>query len=214
MTDYFGRYVDFQTVSKKDSGTLLGADNSVGDIYALDVRMDEGSQRAWLVNRFDQRIGYLDAATSRKVKTLQAEGLSTHAVLSFVAFTDHPDEGHYWGQVALVCFKPKGADADAFQAFLQNVAKRMGDGTRTQVDLGAEGIAKVVESQGSWVPAKSVPMPVNEKGTAILKRRRKLSERAIDQGRAGNKGCYVVSWAFLLIVVALIMFGLHSCGVF
>lgn len=214
MTEYFGTYADFQTVSKKDSGTLLGADNSVGDIYEVKVLQEDGEQRAWLENRFGQRIGYLDAATSRSVRTMQAEGLYAYAVLSVVAFTDNPDEGHYWGQVALLCFKPKGPDASAFQAFLQTVAKRMSDGTRTKVDLGAEGVAKLLESDGTWVPSQTVPLPENEKGTAYLKRRRKLSERVIDQGRAGNKGCYVVSWMFLLALVALLMFGLHSCGVF
>lgn len=214
MTDYFGTYADFRTPSKKDAAVLLGADNSVGDVYQLQVELEEGQQRAWLVNRFGGRIGCLDAATSRTVRTLQAEGLEAHAVLSFVAFTDHPDEGHYWGQVALLCFKPSGADAAAFQTFLENVAKRMGEGTRTQVDLGAEGVAKVVESNGSWAPSQTAPLPKDEKGMAILKRRRKITERVIDQGRAGNKGCYAISWAFLLLLVAAVMFGLHSCGVF
>lgn len=214
MTEYYGRYVDFQTVSKKDAGRLLGADNSVGDIYELSVLMEDGEQRAWLENRFGGRIGYLDAEASRKVKTLQAEGLKTQAVLSFVAFTDHPDDGHYWGQAALICFKPTHETEQAFETFVTNAAKRIGDGVRTNVDLGPEGVAKIVESGGTWLPTKSVPLPENEKGTAYLKRRRKLLERAVDQGRAGNKGCYLISWAFLLIAVALIMFGLHSCGVF
>ena len=214
MTEYLGKYADFQTVSKKDSGILLGADNSVGDIYDIHVLLEDGEQRAWLENRFGQRIGFLDEPTSRTMRTLQAEGLTTHAVLSFVAFTDHPDEGHYWGQVALICFKGTGPDAPAFEAFLANVAKRMGEGARIKVDLGAEGVAKLVESKGTWLPSQTVPLPENEKGTAYLKRRRKLTERAIDKGRAGNKGCYIISWAFLLVAVALIMFGLHSCGAF
>ena len=157
-------------------------------------------------------MGYLDADVSRTVRTLQAEGLETKAVLSFVAFTDHPGDGHYWGQVALICYKP--ADAEAFDAFVQTVAQRMGQGLRTNVDLGAEGAAKVAESGGTWVPSQTVPLPENGKGTAYLKVRRKITERVIDQGRAGNKGCYVISWAFLLALVALLMFGLHSCGVF
>lgn len=212
MTEYFGKYVDFSTPSKKDASVLLGADNAVGDTYDLELEPVEGEQRAWLANRFGQRIGYLDAAMSRTVRTLQAEGLKVCAVLSFVAFTDHPDEGHYWGQVALLCFKP--ADAAAFRSFVANVAKRMGEGLRTNVDLGPEGVAKVLESNGAWVPSQTVPFPENEKGTAYLKKRRKMSERVIEQGRKGNKGCYVVSWVFLLALVAFAIFGLHSCGLF
>lgn len=212
MTEYFGKYVDFSTPSKKDASVLLGADNAVGDTYDLEFESVEGEQRAWLANRFGQRIGYLDAATSRTVRTLQAEGLQARAVLSFVAFTDHPDEGHYWGQVALLCFK--SANTAAFDPFVVNVAKRMGEGLRTSVDLGPEGVAKVLESDGTWVPSQTVPFPENEKGTAYLKKRRKMSERVIEQGRKGNKGCYVVSWVFLLALVAFAIFGLHSCGVF
>ena len=212
MAEYFGTYADFQTASKKDAGALLGADNSVGDVCQLAVVQKDGETRAWLENRFGARVGYLDADVSRTVRTLQAEGLETKAVLSFVAFTDHPGDGHYWGQVALICYKP--ADAEAFDAFVQTVAQRMGQGLRTNVDLGAEGAAKVAESGGTWVPSQTVPLPENGKGTAYLKVRRKITERVIDQGRAGNKGCYVISWAFLLALVALLMFGLHSCGVF
>lgn len=212
MTDYFGEYVDFLTPSKKDAGRLLGADNSVGDVYELVVELEDGEQRAWLESRFGQRVGYLDAATSRTLRTLQAEGLETRAVLSFVAYTDHPDDGHYWGQVALICYKP--ANAAEFDAFITNVSKRMADGIRTNVDLGTEGVTKVVESEGTWVPKQTVPFPETEKGSALLKKRRKMSERAIDQGRAGNKGCYIVSWVFLLALVALVVYGLHSCGLF
>lgn len=42
-------------------------------------------------------------------------------------------------------------------------------------------------------------------------RRRSVTDKLIDQGRAGNKGCYLASWAFLLAVVALIVFGFKSC---
>lgn len=212
VAEYFGTYADFQTASKKDAGALLGADNSVGDVCQLVVVQEDSEARAWLENRFGARVGYLDASISRTVRTLQAEGLETKAVLSFVAFTDHPDDGHYWGQVALICYKP--TDAAAFNTFVQTVAQRMGQGLRTKVDLGAKGAAKVVESGGSWVPSQTVPLPENGKGTAYLKVRRKITERVIDQGRAGNKGCYVISWVFLLALVALLMFGLHSCGVF
>lgn len=47
-----------------------------------------------------------------------------------------------------------------------------------------------------------------------MKSRRKMSEKLIEQGRKGNKGCYAVSWAFLLLLVMAVLFGLKSCGVF
>ena len=47
-----------------------------------------------------------------------------------------------------------------------------------------------------------------------MKSHRKMSEKMIEQGRKGNKGCYVVSWLFLLLLIALVLFGLKSCGLF
>lgn len=90
----------------------------------------------------------------------------------------------------------------------------MPTGVRPEVELGEQGVAKVVESKGSWAPAKHVPFPEKETGTAIMKSRRKMSEKLIEQGRKGNKGCYAVSWAFLLLLVMAVLFGLKSCGVF
>ncbi len=210
MTDYLGGYFDFETVSKKDSGILLGADNAVGDIYRIDIVQEDGEHRAWLENSFGQRIGFLEPGISRKLKMLQAEGLRTLAILSFIAFTDHPDEGHYWGQVAVVCYRPQ--DKEAFERFVETVSERMGDGVRLKVDLGPEGVAKVRETAGAWVPSQTVSLPKASKGTAYLKQRRKMSERMIDKGRAGNKGCYVVSWTFLLALVAFIVYAVYSCS--
>ncbi len=211
MAEYYGRYADFQTSSKKDAAVLLGADNSVGDAYTLQVIEGEDGPRAWLVNAFGGKIGFLDAKDTHQIRTLQAEGLECHALLSFVAFTDHPGEGHYWGQVALICYKKK--NARIWERFQDSIAADLANGTRTQVDLGAEAVRRVIDSDGEWKPSKSVPMPTKEKGMAVLKQRRRVTERLVAQGRKGNKGCYIVSWAFLLIAVALIIFGLHSCGV-
>lgn len=212
MTEYFGQYASFSVPSKKDAGQLLGPDNSDGDLYSLDVEMQDGEQRAWLVNAFGQRVGYLDHPISRQIRTLQAEGLATHAILSFVAYTDHPGTGHYWGQVALVCFSLANEQkAAAFHAFLANVQQRLADGLRTNVALSAQAVQRVIDSEGAWVPSETMPLPENDKGTAYLKRHRNMKERLIAQGRAGNKGCYVLSWIFLLAVVALVVFALKSC---
>ena len=210
MTDFFGRYLDFDTASKKDAGILLGADNAVGDIYQVHILQEDGVQRAWFQNAFGQRVGYLEPDISRKLKTLQAEGLEMVGILAFVAFTDHPDEGHYWGQMAVICYPPQ--ESTAFGRFVEGVSARLGEGNRPKVDLGAEGVAKIRQTEGAWMPSQTVPLPKSEKGTAYLKQRRKLSERMIDKGRAGNKGCYVVSWVFLLALVTLVVFLVYSCA--
>lgn len=212
MNQYFGTYHRFETASKKEAGRLLGADNLVGDLYHIDCTMEGTTHKAWLVSRFDQRIGYFDEDFSRDLSILAARDLTLVAVLSFIAFTESPEPGHYWGEVAVVAYEP--AQADDFETFVQNVAMRMQDGIRTNVSFEPDGVNRIVESRGTWIPEKTIPLPQKEKGTVIMKSRRSLSERAIEQGRKGNKGCYLVSWAFLLALVAGALFAMKSCGLF
>lgn len=212
MDKYYGNYAHFEALSKKDAAALLGSDNIVGDVLSLENQLEHGEHTTFLVNRFGKRIGYLDAKDSKKMSLLQAEGLECKALLSFVAFTDHPDEGHYWGQVGIICYSP--AYADDFAFFINNVAKSLGDNVRPQLALGESAVDKIIESHGTWMPKQTVSMPKTEKGTAVLKRRRSTMDKVVELGRSGNKGCYVVSWAFLLGLVALIIFGFHSCGLF
>jgi len=212
MNQYFGTYHRFETASKKEAGRLLGADNLVGDLYHIDCTMEGTAHKAWLVSRFDQRIVYFDEDFSRDLSILAARDLTLVAVLSFIAFTESPEPGHYWGEVAVVAYEP--AQADDFETFVQNVAMRMQDGIRTNVSFEPDGVNRIVESRGTWIPEKTIPLPQKEKGTVIMKSRRYLSERAIEQGRKGNKGCYLVSWAFLLALVAGALFAMKSCGLF
>lgn len=212
MNQYFGTYQAFATESKKEAGALIGADNLVGDRYDIDIELNEGIHKAWLVNRFGKRIGFFDADFSRQLSIMKARDMAMTAILSFVAYTDNPDPGHYWGEMAVICFNP--VDEEPFEKFLSAVSARMAEGSRPNIDLQPESVERVIESGGTWMPKQSVPFPEKERGTVIMKSKRSVSERLIEQGRKGNKGCYLVSWAFLLALVALVIFGLKSCGVF
>lgn len=212
MNQYFGTYHRFETVSKKDAGRLLGADNLVGDLYRIECTMEGTIHKAWLVSRFDQRIGFFDPEFSRDLSIIAAREFTMTAILSFIAFTETPEPGHYWGEVAVIAYEP--SLADDFEPFVQNVALRMQDGVRTNVSLDEAGITRMIESRGTWIPDQTLPLPSKEKGTVIMKSRRSLSEKAIEQGRKGNKGCYLVSWAFLLALVAGALFSLKACGLF
>ena len=212
MEKYYGNYTHFEALSKKDAAALLGSDNIVGDVFSLENDMVDGQHRTWIVNKFGKRVGYLEEKASKKMSLLQAEGLECKAILSFVAFSDHPDEGHYWGEVGIVCYSP--AYEDDFAVFISKVSKSIGDDVRPQLALGESAVSKIIESHGEWMPKQTVSIPKVEKGTAILKRRRSGMDKMVELGRSGNKGCYVISWVFLLAIVALIIFGLHSCGLF
>ena len=210
MPKYFGEYADFETVSKKDSGLLMGADNMVGDIYDIHVELADGIHKGWLDNRFDQRIGFLDPKTSRQISLLAADGMICKAILSFVAFSTGPDEGHYWGQVAIICYDP-AYEAD-FDTFIKGVSAKIADDIRPKLDFDNEGVTKVIESGGTWMPSQRITLPETSKQMSFIKRKRKLTDRMIEQGRAGNKGCDIVSWVFLLAIVALIVFAVKSCA--
>lgn len=212
MDQYFGTYQTFETVSKKDAAVLLGADNLVGDRYTIEIELDGDAHKAWLISRFDQRIGFFDGNFSRRLSILKANGLELTAILSFVAYTDMPEPGRYWGEMAVIAYNP--AHKEAFERFITTVCTRMFDNVRTRVNFDAEGVERIISSGGSWVPEQTVPMPSKKKGTVIMKSKRSVSEKLIEQGRKGNKGCYVVSWAFIIALVAALLFGLKACGVF
>lgn len=212
MEPYIGTYQTFETPSKASAATLIGPDNLIGDRYAIECTLEEGQHKAWLVSRFNERIGFFDHAFSRQLSLYQAEGMTLTALLAFVAFTEQPEPGHYWGQVAVFAYNPR--EETAFNSFINGISKALANGVRPKIDLEASGIDRVTSSQGEWIPSDRQPLPTKEKGTAIIKSRRSITDRMIEQGRQHNKGCYFLSWAFLLLIVALIIIGLKSCGVF
>lgn len=209
---YTGFYARFNTPSKKDAAVLLGADNLVGDFFDVEFVTEENITTAWMVNRFDKRIAFFDGETTRRLRVLHARDWKITALLSFVAFTDNPEPGEYWGEAAVLCFSPE--HQETFNTFANNVANRLMEGIRPDIDLGEQGILQILESNGTWLPVKTVPLPTKKPGTVIMKGCRKVSEKLIEQGRKGNKGCYLVSWLFILLVVALMLFGFKACGVF
>ena len=77
MERYFGTYQTFRTVSKKDAALLMGSNTLVGDRYRINLTMDEGVHRAWLINKFNETIGYFDDGFSRGLMPFAAEGLDS-----------------------------------------------------------------------------------------------------------------------------------------
>lgn len=212
QNDYFGTYERFETVSKKEAAALIGADNLVGDQFSICFKTEDGVITAWLVNRFGAEIGYFSPSFSRQLSILHARNFTLVGLLSYVAFTSTPEPGHYWGEVAVVGYS-SALDRVA-PSFIQAVGQKLQDGIRPDIALGAQGVNQMQESGGAWTPKQSLGPVAKEQNTVVLKDHRKLSEKAIEQGRKGNIGCYIVSWAFLLALVALLVFALKSCGGF
>lgn len=211
---YAGEYAKFFAV-QTDGVDFMGADNLVGDKYEIDIRDEEGGYKAYLVNRFGKDIGYLENRMIRPVQLAQAKGWKTDAFLSFVAFTqgkDADNPSYYWGQMAVLCYDPK--ISDAITTFEQKLSEKMADGARPQVDFGVQSVEKLLASPDTWFPSDKAAQPKMGNGSTIMKDHRTTNERLIEESRKGNKGCYVLSWAFIIAVVALIIWIIHSCGVF
>lgn len=212
MERYFGTYQTFQTVSKKDAAVLMGSNTLVGDRYRIDLTMEQGSHRAWLINKFGERIGYFDGSFSRELSLLSAEGLELVGILSFVAFSETPEPGEYWGQAAVIGYSP--SYAAEFDRFIDGICGLIGKGIRPKLSLQGSAIDEIIATGGTWLPSEREPLPEKQRGMALLKTRRGFIDGLVEAGRSGNKGCYFLSWAFLLAVVAAIIIGLKSCGVF
>lgn len=211
-TSYEGFYAHYEATSKKEGSLLMGPDNLIGDDYQIAFKTnDDGIVVAWISNKFDAEIGYFDVDASRKLQLAHARGQSIRVIMSFVAYSDLPDPGHYWGEMAVFCFNP--AYAAEMNAFIDRCAAKMVDGIRPDINLGNQAVAKIF-SEENWLPSETVPFPKTEPGSAILKDHQSMSEKMIEQGRARNKGCYVVSWAFIILVVIGLLFGLHALGLF
>lgn len=209
---YFATYARFETESKKAAAAFLGADNIIGDTFSIEQEYVDGKRTAWIVNPFGKRMGFIDEKTAEKVDLCNAKGWNTVALLALVAFTEKPAPGLYWGQVLIVSYDPEYEVE--FSTFIENIGKQLGNGVRPDVSLGKESLQKVVDTKGEWVPSGRVPLPKKDKGTAWVKTQRTGTERLVKQARKGNMGCTVISWIILLALVALIVFGLHSCGLF
>ena len=210
MEKYFGKYERFDTLSKKDAGQLLTSDNLIGDVYDIEVDLDDGIHKAWMVSRFGKRVGFFSPAFSRKLSVMKAQGMTCKAILAFVAFSDSPDPGIYWGHAAVICFNP--AYAYEFDTFIGNIADKIGEGLLPKIDLGGDKVEQIIASNGEWIPDQREKYPAKKNGTAIVKRRRSMTDKLVEQGRAGNKGCYFASWAVLLAFVAVIVFCVVRCS--
>ena len=90
---------------------LLGADNLVGDVFNIEFITEEGVRTAWMKNRFGALVGFFEPGTARELSLCEAKGFKLQALLSFIAYSESPDPGRYWGEAALVCYDPKNAAA-------------------------------------------------------------------------------------------------------
>lgn len=208
---YSGFYARMSTVNKAKGSMLMGPDNIVGDDYQIEFRTENDIVTAWVLNKFDAEVGFFDVDTTRKLQLANARDLKIRTLLSYVAYSDEPGDGEYWAQMAI--FTYNRAYETELDSFVDRCAKKLGDGVRPNINLGSGAVDKIFE-QEDWMPSENLPLPKMEKGNAVIKDHRSMSEKMIEQGRSRNIGCYIVSWVFIFLVLAALVYGLHVLGLF
>ena len=168
MERYFGTYQTFRTASKKDAAVLMGSNTLVGDRYRINLTMDEGVHRAWLINKFNETIGYFDDGFSRELSLFAAEGLELVGILSFVAFTETPEPGEYWGQAAVIGYSPHYAEE--FNRFIDGVCGLIGKGIRPKLALKGPAVDEIINSNGTCFRASESLSPRNNAAWRCSKR--------------------------------------------
>ena len=208
---YEGFYARFDAQTQKQGAPLMGADNIIGNDYEIVFKTENGINTAWAKNRFGDEVGAFDIDTSRKLQIAKGRGQTIRALLAYVGFADNTDPGHYWGQMALFCFNP--AYEQEMNAFIDRIADKISVGIRPRIDLGSKAVEKIF-TEKDWIPTETVSLPKSEPGIAIMKDHQTVTERLIEQGRAGNKGCYAISIVFDIVIVAvIILLLLHLFGI-
>ena len=188
---YFGEYVRFSTSDKKVGAALAGPDNAVGDIGTIEFILDDSKRQvAWLKNPYGQLVGFLNNHDSYNAAVMAAKGWELHYVLSFTAY------------------------AEEFNAFLKAFAKAAGDGLRPDPKLSNDSIVSVLANPAEWKPSSKIKIPRGGGRTAILKDHRSVHDSLLDAARSKKVGCYIVSWAFILAVITLVVWALHKFGLF
>lgn len=209
---YYGTYADFSCPDREAATAFMGADNLVGDPYTIEMDYSEQKRKAWIVNPFGIRMGTLSEKTAQKIDIQEAKGWKVTALLACVVFVNEPKPGEYWGQIVLIAYDP--AHEEAFSTFVKTIGEQLAKGIRPAVDLGNDGVSRVIESKGLWVPTGRVPLPQLKKGATFIKTERTSTDKLVAQARKSRIGCTVVSWAFIIIVIAVIIFAMRSCGMF
>ena len=211
---YFGSYAKFTTLGKNEGAAKAGPDNAIGDIGTIEFQLDDQKRSiAWMKNRFGHMVGQLDPAMSYTLAVMNAKGWNLHYVLSFVAFTEHPDsdKNSYWGEVAVIAFAPRYGEE--FGEFMRTFSLQVADGSRPNPALTNIEVEGILRDPISWKPVMTIDMPRMDANTVIIKNRRSMHDKLLDQGRGKNPGCYAISWLFIFAVLGGGFWVLRSMGI-
>lgn len=198
---YFGKYYRFDTESKSAGIFLLNADNIIGDEYSIAFEVEQGKTTAWLYNKFQKKVGFFSQDDTYQLDVLRAREWKLHALLSVVMYTESENEGEdgkYWGEVAVIAHPERYSSE--IETYLKKVGAQFVEGIRPEINLTEVQINEMIAAQGDWVSPDHLTPKKKERNTAVVKSDVSLSEKIIEQGRSGNTGCYIASYAFLAVL--------------
>ena len=200
---YEGYFAAFKSVDKSEGAILLGADCIVGDRCTVQLVTEDGKTTAWVFNKFEGRMGYLDEIATRRQQLAEARGLETVVYLSSVFYADQPEPGYYGGEIAVIHIAPD--KRAAFDAFCSYVGEKLADGMKPAIELSDPEVNAVL-ADPQWHPAVTPATGTPVEGGIALKSRQTLSEKIVEQGRKKNPGCYIISIAFLAAIAVGVIF--------
>ncbi len=191
---YFGHYYRFNTTNKRAAPLLLGSDCIIGKDCVLEY--DQDKQMYWICNDYSNQLGYLSYENSHELRLAYAEGYRIRCFVTKIAFTESPEGGYYWGELA--CLGYQAHDEEDIGPFIQRLQKAFAQGVCPDLDLSSEARRQAFDPKTDYLPTKRHHTELPQEKTAILKDQVSFKDRLVEQGRAGNKGCYIASWIFLL----------------
>ncbi len=203
MSETFGTYKIADSYNSDSSARLISADNTVGDIYRVEIENNKDEHIAVLINRFNQKTAVFDSDFSRELSLLKARNMNIVAVLSLVGFSENK-KPNYWAEFAV--FSYPSSQSDLYEIFIANISRKIRDGIRINLSLSEEEERKVEETQGNYLPSSKVTLPKLNKGEIIIKKSASIKEKLIEQARRKNPGCYIFGWLFILLIIALVIF--------
>lgn len=208
MQRLFCKYAVATPKTHEDVGSLLNADNIVGDISCVDISFVDGKHVASVVNRFNKSPACFDEKTSKELAICEAESTKIRAILTQVGFTEGREDSNYWAEYALFCYNP--SDEELFKPFIDFYCIQASKGTRLDLNISSQDIEKIISSKGKIFPKNTLSSSKKTKGTVVLKSKKKLQDSLIEKGRERNIGCMISGWAFLLLVVSLFIFIIYK----
>ena len=172
MQRLFCKYAIATPKTQEDVGSLLNADNIIGDISNVSISLVDEDYIAGVVNRFDKSPACFDKKTSKELAICEAESKKIRAILTRVGFTEGREDSNYWAEYALFCYNP--SDEKFFKPFIDFYCVQASKGTRLDLNISSQDIEKIISSNGNIYPKNTLSSKKKTKGTVVLKSKKNL----------------------------------------